>query len=107
MKYIFIAGAVGWVIGMSLKNVRLAVLGIPTLYGLALGFFFPLWTEQHHVLAYGIAYTMYALIALSWIVSVIRFISDKAFERRLEREAELRFVEELKRRQGGYPSMQE
>lgn len=99
MKYIFIAGLVGWLIGMSIKSGRLALLGIPTLYGLIVGFFFSRWAEQNHALAYGIAYGLYALVILFWLVGLIRFLSDKAYERRLEREEELRFVEELKRRQ--------
>ena len=99
MKYIFIAGLIGWLLGMSMKNIRLAVLGIPTLYGLAIGFFFSRWAEQNHALAYGIAYGLYALVGVIWLICLIRFISDKVYERRLEREEELRFVEELKRKQ--------
>ena len=99
MKWIFIAGLVGWLIGMSMKNIRLAALGIPTLYGLVVGFFFSRWAEQNHALAYGIAYGLYAAVVLIWLISLIRFLSDKAFERKLERKEELRFVEELKRRQ--------
>ena len=99
MKWIFIAGLVGWLIGMSIKSGRLALLGIPTLYGLIVGFFFSRWAEQNHALAYGIAYGLYAIVVLIWLVGLIRFLSDKAFERKLEREEELRFVEELKHRQ--------
>lgn len=99
MKYIFIAGLIGWLLGMSMRNIRLAVLGIPTLYGLAIGFFFSRWAEQNHALAYGIAYGLYALVVVVWLICLIRFISDKVFERKLEREEELRFVEELKRNQ--------
>ena len=99
MKYIFIAGLIGWLLGMSMKNMRLAALGIPTFYGLVVGFFFSRWAEQNHALAYGIAYGLYAAVVLVWLLAFIRFLSDKAFERKLEREEELRFVEELKRRQ--------
>lgn len=99
MKWIFIAGLVGWLIGMSIKSGRLALLGIPTLYGLIVGFFFSRWAEQNHALAYGIAYGLYAAVVLIWLIAFIRFLSDKAYERRLEREEKLRFVEELKRRQ--------
>jgi hypothetical protein len=99
MKYIFIIGLIGWLIGMSMKSGRLALLGIPTLYGLAIGFFFSRWAEQNHALAYGIAYGLYALVALVWLIGLIRYFSDKAYERRLEHEDELRFVEELKRQQ--------
>ena len=99
MKYVFIIGLIGWLIGMSMKSGRLALLGIPTLYGLAIGFFFSRWAEQNHAFAYGIAYGLYAAVVLIWLIAFIRFLSDKAFERKLEREEELRFVEELKRRQ--------
>lgn len=99
MKYIFIAGLIGWLLGMSMKNIRLAALGIPTLYGLIGGFFFSRWAEQNHVVAYGIAYGLYALVVLIWLIGLIRFLSDKAYERKLEHEEELRFVEELKRQQ--------
>ena len=99
MKWIFIAGSIGWLLGMSMKNIRLAALGIPTLYGLIVGFFFSRWTEQNHALAYGIADGLYAAVVLVWLFAFIRFLSDKAFERKLEQEEELRFVEELKRRQ--------
>ena len=99
MKYIFIAGLIGWLLGMSMKNIRLAALGIPTLYGLIVGLFFSRWAEQNHALAYGITYGLYAAVVLIWLISLIRFLSDKAFERKLEREEELRFIEELKRRQ--------
>lgn len=99
MKYVFIAGLIGWLVGMSIKSVRLALLGIPTLYGLAIGFFFSRWAEQNHVIAYGIAYGLYALVVLVWLIGLIRFLSDKAYERKLEREQEYRFVEELKRQQ--------
>ncbi len=99
MKYIFIAGLIGWLLGMSMKNLRLAALGIPTLYGLVVGFFFSRWAEQNHALAYGIAYGLYAAVVLIWLISLIRFLSDKAQERKVEREEELRFVEDLKRRQ--------
>ena len=99
MKYVFIIGLIGWLIGMSMKSGRLALLGIPTLYGLAIGFFFPRWAEQNHALAYGIAYGLYALVALVWLIGLFRFLSDKAYEHKLEHEEELRFVEELKRQQ--------
>lgn len=99
MKYVFIIGLIGWLIGMSMKSGRLALLGIPTLYGLTVGFFFSRWAEQNHALAYGIAYGLYALVVLVWLVGLIRLLSDNAYERRLEREDELRFVEELKRQQ--------
>ena len=99
MKYIFIAGLIGWLLGMSMKNVKLAILGIPTLYGLMIGFFFSRWAEQNHALAYGIAYGLYAIVVLVWLIGLIRFLSDRAYERKLEREDELMFVEELKRQQ--------
>lgn len=99
MKYVFIIGLIGWLIGMSIKSSRLALLGIPTLYGLVIGFFFSRWAEQNHTLAYGIAYGLYALVVLVWLIGLIRNFSDKAFERKLEHEEELRFVEELKRQQ--------
>ena len=99
MKYVFIIGLIGWLIGMSMKSGRLAILGIPTLYGLTIGFFFSRWAEQNHTLAYGIAYGLYAAVVLVWLLAFIRFLSDKAFERKLEREEEFRIVEELKRRQ--------
>lgn len=99
MKYIFIIGLIGWLIGMRMKSGRLALLGIPTLYGLTIGFFFSRWAEQNHALAYGIAHGLYALVVLVWLIGLIRFFSDKAYERRLEHEEELRFVEELKRQQ--------
>lgn len=99
MKCVFIIGLVGWLIGMSIKSSRLAMLGIPTLYGLTIGFFFSRWAEQNHVLAYGIAYGLYSLVVFVWLIGLIRYLSDKAYERRLEHEEELRFVEELKRQQ--------
>ena len=64
MKWIFIAGSIGWLLGMSMKNIRLAALGIPTLYGLIVGFFFSRWAEQNHALAYGIAYGFYEAVVL-------------------------------------------
>lgn len=99
MKYVFIIGLIGWLIGMSMKSGRLALLGIPTLYGLAIGFFFSHWAEQNHALAYGIAYGLYALVVLVWLAGLIKFLSDKAYDRKLEHEEELRFVEELKKKQ--------
>ncbi len=99
MKYIFIVGLIGWLLGMSMKNVKLAILGIPTLYGLGIGFFFSRWAEQNHALAYGIAYGLYAIVVFVWLIGLIRFLSDRAYERKLEREEELMFVEELKRQQ--------
>ena len=99
MKYVFILGLVGWLLGMRFKSIKLALLGIPTLYGLAIGFFFSRWAEQNHSTAYGIAYGLYVLVALVWLIGLIRYFSDKAYERRLEHEEELRFVEELKRQQ--------
>ena len=71
MKYIFIAGLIGWLLGMSMKNIRLAALGIPTLYGLIGGFFFSRWAEQNHVVAYGIAYGLYALVVLIWLLAFL------------------------------------
>ncbi|MBO4384279.1 MAG: hypothetical protein J5854_02505 [Clostridia bacterium] len=99
MKYIFIAGLIGWLIGMRIKNVKLAILGIPTLYGLVIGLFFSRWTEQNHALAYGIAYVLYSLVVLVWLIGLIRLLLDKAYESRLEREEELRVVEALKQMQ--------
>ena len=69
MKYIFIAGSIGWLLGMSMKNICLGALGIPTLYGLVVGFFFSRWAEQNHALAYGIAYGLYAAVALIWLIA--------------------------------------
>lgn len=99
MKYVFIIGLVGWLIGMGMKSGRLAILGIPTLYGLTIGFFFSRWAEQNRAITYGIAYGLYAIVVIVWLIGLIRFLSDKAYERRLEHEEELRFVEELKRQQ--------
>ena len=99
MKYVFILGLVGWLLGMRFKSIKLALLGIPTLYGLAIGFFFSRWAEQNLSTAYGIAYGLYVFVVLVWLIGLIRFISDKAYERKLEHEEELRFVEELKRQQ--------
>lgn len=99
MKYVFIVGLIGWLIGMRFKSIKLALLGIPTLYGLMIGFFFSRWAEQNHALAYGIAYGLFALVALVWLIELFRFLSDKAYEQKLEHEEELRFVEELKRQQ--------
>ena len=72
MKYVFIIGLIGCLIGMSIKSGRLALLGIPTLYGLAIGFFFSRWAEQNHALAYGIAYGLYALVVLVWLIKDVK-----------------------------------
>lgn len=77
MKYIFIAGLIGWLLGMSMKNICLAALGIPTLYGLVVGFFFSRWAEQNHTLAYGIACGLYAAVVLIWLIAFIRSFRTK------------------------------
>lgn len=100
-KYIYIVGLILWIIGMATRSSKLAICGIPTLYGFAAGFILPFLSEQANSAAYIIAYCMYGLIALIWLGSLVRFFSDKARERRAEREWELDFVEQLKQ-QGNY-----
>ncbi|MBR5947329.1 MAG: hypothetical protein IKZ82_01610 [Clostridia bacterium] len=96
IKYIYIAGLILWIIGMALRSPKLAICGIPTLYGFVMGFILPFLSEQANHTVYVIAYCMYGLIALIWLGSLVRLTLDKVRERRAEREWELDFVEQLK-----------
>ncbi|MBR3298553.1 MAG: hypothetical protein IKI64_05045 [Clostridia bacterium] len=105
IKYIYIAGLILWIIGMALRSPKLAICGIPTLYGFAAGFILPFLSEQANSTAYIIAYCMYGLIALIWLGSLIRFIVEKVQEKRAERLWQEMFIEELKKKPGCYTDL--
>lgn len=90
----------GVVIGLIFRFAAVLRLGLPLLYALVVGFFFPVWANTHQALSMGILYGLLALTALSWVVSLIRKIREIRAERAYERIEEEMLLEELKHKQG-------
>ena len=51
-------------------------LGIPMLYAILMLTVFHSWYQTHTALADGIFFAMVGLAALSWVVTLLRYISD-------------------------------
>jgi SNF family Na+-dependent transporter len=68
-------------VGLSLLPIlfRLALklrLGIPMMYAVLMLTVFHSWYQAHTALADGIFFAMIGLAALSWVVTLLRYISD-------------------------------
>ena len=79
-------------IGLFLMSIlfRLALklrLGVPMLYALLALTVFHGWYQAHTVLADGIFFAMVALAALSWVVTLLRYLWDLLEDWREERAA--------------------
>jgi hypothetical protein len=57
---------------MLIRYAGVLRLTIPLLYALVMPTVFHSWFYAHYTLAYGILYGMLGLVALSWVVTIVR-----------------------------------
>ena len=58
------------------RFARVLRLGIPLLYAMIVPTLFHEWYYTHYTLANGIWYAMLALVAVSWVVSIVRRVRE-------------------------------
>ena len=74
MMFVFAAGL--FLLTLLMKTASALRLGIPLLYALIVPTVFYEWFYANYELAYGIWYALIALVALSWIVSVVHRVRE-------------------------------
>lgn len=90
----------GFFIGLAFRLAAMMRLGIPLLYTLVLAFIFPSWAHEHQELSMWILYGLLALVAISWIVSLLKKIRYHKLKRDCERMETEMMIEQLKIKQG-------
>ena len=99
MVYLIVFGIVV-VVSIVLRISSALGLSVPLAYGIIAPTLFYDWFHTHQQLAEGIGWALIALVAISWIVSLIRKIAD-AVDRR--RDAEIEDMILLHRIKNGQP----
>ncbi len=74
MMFVFAAGL--FLLMLMMKAASALRLGIPLLYALIVPTVFHEWFYAHYALAYGVWYTMIALVVLSWAVTILRRVRE-------------------------------
>ena len=95
MLYLAIS-AVVVLLSIVLRLASALGLTIPLLYALVAPTLFSGWFHANPVLAEGIGYALFTLVALGWFVSLIRRIAALAQSRRDDRIAEELFLRRLR-----------
>ena len=90
----------GFFIGLAFRLAAMTRLGIPLLYTIVLAFIFPSWAHEHQELSMWILYGLLALVAISWIVSLVKKIRQHKIRRDYERLETEMMIEQLKIKQG-------
>ena len=100
MLFYCVVFIVFFVVSVILRLSSALGITIPLLYGILAPTLFYDWFHTHQQLAEGIGWALIALVAISWIVSLIRKIAD-AVDRR--RDAEIEDMILLHRIKNGQP----
>ena len=74
MMFVFAAGL--FLLTLMMKAASALRLGIPLLYALIVPTVFHEWFYANYTLAYGIWYALIALVALSWVVTILRRVRE-------------------------------
>ena len=99
MLYLIVFGVIV-IVSVVLRISSALGLSIPLMYGIIAPTLFYDWFHTHQQLAEGIGWALIALVAISWIISLIRKIAD-AVDRR--RDAEIEDMILLHRIKNGQP----
>lgn len=93
----FVIGAAVLVISIIFRLTAALGLTIPLLYGLLAPTLFSKWFYANQPLAEGIGYALLALVALSWLISLISKIVQLVQARRDDKIAEELFLFRLRK----------
>ena len=74
MMFVFAAGL--FLLTLLMKAASVLRLGIPLLYALIVPTVFHEWFYANYDLAYRIWYAMIALVALTWVVTIVRRVRE-------------------------------
>ena len=99
MIYLIVFGFVV-IVSVVLRLVSALGLSVPIMYGILAPTLFYDWFHSHQQLAEGIGWALIALVAVSWIISLIRRIAGLVEHRR---EAEIEDMILLHRIRNGLP----
>ena len=99
MLYLIVFGVIV-IVSVVLRISSALGLSIPLMYGIIAPTLFYDWFHTHQQLAEGIGWALIALVAIIWIISLIRKIAD-AVDRR--RDAEIEDMILLHRIKNGQP----
>ena len=99
MLYLIVFGVIV-IVSIVLRISSALGLSVPLAYGIIAPTLFYDWFHTHQQLAEGIGWALIALVAISWIISLIRKIAD-AVDRR--RDAEIEDMILLHRIKNGQP----
>ena len=99
MLYLIVFGVIV-IVSVVLRISSALGLSVPLAYGIIAPTLFYDWFHTHQQLAEGIGWALITLVAISWIVSLIRKIAD-AVDRR--RDAEIEDMILLHRIKNGQP----
>lgn len=99
MLYLIVFGVIV-IVSVVLRISSALGLSVPLAYGIIAPTLFYDWFHTHQQLAEGIGWALIALVAISWIISLIRKIAD-AVDRR--RDAEIEDMILLHRIKNGQP----
>ena len=99
MLYLIVFGVIV-IVSVVLRISSALGLSAPLAYGIIAPTLFYDWFHTHQQLAEGIGWALIALVAISWIISLIRKIAD-AVDRR--RDAEIEDMILLHRIKNGQP----
>ena len=99
MLYLIVFGVIV-IVSVVLRISSALGLSVPLAYGIIAPTLFYDWFHTHQQLAEGIGWALIALVAISWIVSLIRKIADTVDRRR---DAEIEDMILLHRIKNGQP----
>ena len=100
MLFYCVVFIVFFVVSVILRLSSALGITIPLLYGILAPTLFYDWFHTHQQLAEGIGWALIALVAISWIISLIRKIADAVGRRR---DAEIEDMILLHRIKNGQP----
>ena len=99
MLYLIVFGVIV-IVSVVLRISSALGLSVPLAYGIIAPTLFYDWFHTHQQLAEGIGWALIALVAISWIISLIRKIADTVDRRR---DAEIEDMILLHRIKNGQP----
>ena len=99
MLYLIVFGVIV-IVSVVLRISSALGLSVPLAYGIIAPTLFYDWFHTHQQLAEGIGWALIALVAISWIISLIRKIADAVHHRR---DAEIEDMILLHRIKNGQP----
>ena len=91
-----------FVLSLVLRIAGATRLLLPLLYEAAITFVFPKWAQMNPGLSKGILHGLIALVAVSWIVTLVQKVQELSAKKHLQRLQEEMALEELIERQGYY-----